>query len=84
MFFCMIIFAPNEYEQLAKWMKAGKKEPNNVWTILKFFFENLNNHHRNTIYILFLFFKNIFLYFQSCNYKIFMKIHHVSRVFLYV
>jgi hypothetical protein len=29
-------------------------------------------------------FLNKFLYFQSCNYKIFMKIHHVSRVLLYV
>ncbi len=29
-------------------------------------------------------FWNKFLYFQSCNYKIFMKIHHVSRIILYV
>jgi hypothetical protein len=27
---------------------------------------------------------NKFFYFQSYNYKIFMKIHHVSRVLLYV
>jgi hypothetical protein len=26
------------------------------------------------------YFLNNFLYFQTCNYKIFMKIHHVSRV----
>jgi hypothetical protein len=29
-------------------------------------------------------FLNKFVYFQSCNYKIFMKFHHVSRFFLYV
>jgi hypothetical protein len=29
-------------------------------------------------------FWNNFLYFQICNYKIFMKIHHVSRALLYV
>jgi len=29
------------------------------------------------------YFLNKFLYFQSCNYKIFMKIHHISRIILY-
>jgi len=29
-------------------------------------------------------FRNQFLYFQSCNYKIFMKIHYVSKILLYV
>jgi len=36
------------------------------------------------IFFLMFYFLNKFLYFQSCNYRIFMKIHHVLRVFLYV
>jgi len=31
-----------------------------------------------------LYFLNKFLYFQSCNYEIFMEIHHVLKVLLYV
>ncbi len=32
----------------------------------------------------YIYFQNKFLYFQSCNYKIFMKIDHVLKVLLYV
>jgi hypothetical protein len=49
-----------------------------------FFFEFLKNHHRNIIYINSFNFLNKFLYFQSCNYKIFLKIHHVSKVLNYM
>jgi hypothetical protein len=31
-------------------MKVGKKELSNVWTIFLNIFENLKNHHGNTIY----------------------------------
>jgi hypothetical protein len=67
------------------WVKARKKEPNNVWTILKNCFLKIWKITMGTLYV-----KNKnknwnkFLYFQSCNYKIFMKIHHVSKVLLYV
>jgi len=51
---------------------------------LNLFFEFLKNHHGNTIYQKksFNFFNN-FLYFQSCNKKKFMKIHHVL-IILYI
>jgi hypothetical protein len=51
---------------------------------LKTIFLNLKNHHVNTIYQKNCLKKKKILYFQSCNYKIFMKIHHVSRVLLHV
>ncbi len=51
---------------------------------LKTIFEFLKNHHGNTVSKKLFYFKNKFLYFESCNYKTFMKIHHVSRVLFYV
>jgi hypothetical protein len=67
------------------WVKVGKKEPRSVWIVLKPCFLKTWKITMKTLYIKKMFyFKNKFLYFQSCNYKVFMKIHHVSRVLLYI
>jgi hypothetical protein len=67
------------------WMKARKKEPSSMWTIFKNYFLKIWKITMVTLYVKeFIFLINKFLYFQSCNYKIFMKIHYVSRILLYV
>jgi hypothetical protein len=60
-----------------------KKEPSTVWTILKtifLIFEKLPCEQYISKKLFY--FKNKFSYFQSYNYKLFMKIDYVSRVFL--
>jgi hypothetical protein len=53
-----------------------------VWTSLKIWFLNkfgdFSNFQKPNLNL------NKFLYFQSCNYKIFIKIYHVSRFLLFV
>jgi hypothetical protein len=76
---------PNSTIWVCMRMKARKKEPNNVWIVLKncfWIFEKSPAEHYISQKLFY--FLNKFLYFQSYNCKSFMKIHHVSRVFLYV
>ncbi len=51
---------------------------------LKKNFENLKNRHGNIYVKKIVEFLNKFLSFQSCNYKISIKINHVSKVLSYV
>ncbi len=53
-----------------------------MWTVLKNYFLKIWKITMKTLYVKkIVLFLNKFLYFQSCNYKIFMKIYHVSKVF---
>jgi hypothetical protein len=62
-------------------VKVGKKEPNNVWIVLKNYFLKIwKLTMEHYIYKNMFYFFNKFLYFQSFNYKIFIKIQHVSKV----
>jgi hypothetical protein len=63
------------------WVKVGEKEPSHVRTFIKNYFLNFRKITMGTLYI---YIYNNISYFQSCNYKIFMKIHHVSIILLYV
>jgi hypothetical protein len=56
---------------------CGKSLKNIFWKFEKSPWEYYISKEKN-------YFWNKFLYFQSCNYKLFMKIHHVSKTFLYV
>jgi hypothetical protein len=74
-----------EYEDNELSGETWKKELSNVWIVLKNYFLNFRKITMGTLYIKkYIYIWNKFLYFQSCNYIIFMKIHHVSRILLYV
>jgi hypothetical protein len=63
-------------------VKVREKEPSTMWIVFKYCFLKIWKIIKGTLYIKNkMKNRNKFLYFQSCNYKIFMKIHHVSIVF---